>query len=140
MNLNESLRFSDKRDIENTYIITIKNNEISERLAYRCLQSCRSVGQKAILWEAFDGTDDKTIKVPTQLENQQYWRWIKQPNDKYSTSQLAVFFSHLSLWAHCAAMDKPIVILEHDAIMIKPLEKHNYYNCHQILTFYIFFP
>jgi hypothetical protein len=81
---------------------------------------------------AFDGTGDDII-VPPNLEHQQYIRWIKQPNDKYSKSQIACFFSHLSLWAHCAAIDKPIIILEHDAIIVQKLKQHNFYNCIQYL-------
>jgi len=133
MNLDTSLLFSENRKIESAYVITIKDNDISEKLAYRCIQSCEDVGQPVKLWPAFDGTDKRTVKVPDHLKNEQYWRWIKQPNDKYSTSQVAVFFSHLSLWAHCATIDQPIVILEHDAIMIQKLEQHNYYNCIQYL-------
>lgn len=133
MNLNTSLCFSDKRDIESAYIIAIKGNAESEKLATRCMQSCHGVGQPFKLWQAFDGTDGNNIIVPPQAEDQIYWRWIKQPNNKYSTSQIAVFFSHLSLWAHCAAIDKPIIILEHDAVMIKKLETHMYYNAIQYL-------
>lgn len=133
MKLESSLLFSDNRQIESAYVITIRNHEESEKLASRCIQSCYAVDQNVKLWQAFDGTDGKTITVPPHLEDQLYWRWIKQPNDKYSTSQIATFFSHLSLWAHCAYIDKPIIVLEHDAIMVQKLKQHNFYNCIQYL-------
>jgi hypothetical protein len=133
MNLDSSLLFSDNREIESAYIITIRGNEISENMSRRCHASCVNVGQPVKLWQAFDGTNKKDVIVPPHLENQSYLKWIKQPNDKYSTSQIAVFFSHLSLWAHCAAIDKPIIILEHDALMLEPLTHHFYYNCIQYL-------
>ena len=132
MILKDSLLFSDNRQIESAYIIAVKGHPESEKLALRCLQSCIEVNMPVKVWQAFDGTQDHIV-VPPSLENQTYWSWIKQPNDKYSKSQLACFFSHLSLWAHCAAIDKPIVILEHDAIMVKKLQQHNYYNCIQYL-------
>ena len=132
MILNSSLLFSDDRQIESAYIITVKGNLESEKLATRCLQSCVDVDMPVKVWQAFDGTGDN-ILVPPNLEHQQYIRWIKQPNDKYSNSQIACFFSHLSLWAHCAAIDKPIIILEHDAIMVQKLKQHNFYNCIQYL-------
>lgn len=132
MNLNSSLLFSDDRQIESAYIIAIKGNSESEKLATRCLHSCIDVDMPVKVWQAFDGTGDQIV-VPPQLENQNYIKWIKKPNDKYSNSQIACFFSHLSLWAHCAAIDKPIVILEHDAIMIQKLKQHNFYNCIQYL-------
>lgn len=133
MLLDETLKFNGNRKIESAYVITIKDNNESEKLAFRCLNSCRQVDQKVKLWQAFDGTDRKTIIVPPNLENQSYVKWIKQVNNKYSTSQIAVFFSHLSLWAHCAEINQPIIILEHDAIMIKKLEQHNFFNCIQYL-------
>jgi len=132
MILNSSLSFSDDRQIESAYIITVKGNLESEKLATRCLQSCIDVDMPVKVWQAFDGTGDDII-VPSNLEHQQHIRWIKQPNDKYSKSQIACFFSHLSLWAHCAAIDKPIIILEHDAIMVQKLKQHNFYNCIQYL-------
>lgn len=133
MKLDSSLLFSDKRKIESAYIITIKGNQESEKLAFRCIQSCINVGQPVKLWQAFDGTNRQDVIVPPHLENQTYLKWVKQPNDKYSTSQIAVFFSHLSLWSHCASIDQPIIILEHDAIMLQKLEQHNFYNCIQYL-------
>jgi hypothetical protein len=132
MILNNSLLFSDDRKVDSAYIITIKDNPISESLATRCLQSCVDVGMPVKVWQAFDGTGSDII-IPPHMENKDFIKWIKQPNDKYSNSQIAVFFSHLSLWAHCATIDKPIVILEHDAIMLKSLLHHSYYNCIQYL-------
>lgn len=133
MILNDSLLFSENREIESAYVIAIKGNVESEKLATRCIQSCEAVGQPFKIWQAFDGTDKKNVVVPPHLENQIYLKWIKQPNDKYSTTQLAVFFSHFSLWAHCAFIDRPIIVLEHDSIMFKKLDTHNFYNCIQYL-------
>ena len=133
MILKDSLLFSDNRQIESAYVITLLGNSISEKLSGRSINSCNQVEQPVKVWPAFDGTNKKEVLVPSFLERQEYLRWIKQPNDKYSTSQIATFFSHLSLWSHCAAMDRPIVILEHDAIMIKALRQHNFYNCIQYL-------
>ena len=133
MILKDSLQFSDNRIIESAYVITVKGNHESEKLALRCIDSCKKINQNVKLWQAFDGTDGQTIVVPPHLENQSYVKWIKQVNNKYSTSQIAVFFSHLSLWAHCAEINQPIIILEHDAIVIKKLEVHNFFNCIQYL-------
>lgn len=130
--LEQTLKFSDNREVDAAYIIAIKDHPESEKLAYRCLDSCNRVGMKAVLWPAFDGTGEK-IKIPEHLRSQLFLYWLKKPNDRYSNSQLGVFLSHFSLWAHCAAIDKPIVILEHDAIMVKALKNHNFYNCIQFL-------
>ena len=106
MILKDSLLFSDNRQVESAYVITLPGNSISEKLSERCVNSCINVGQPVKVWQAFDGTNKKDVLVPSFLENQEYLRWIKQPNDKYSTSQIATFFSHLSLWSHCATIDR----------------------------------
>ena len=123
----KTLNFSEDRDIDGAYIITLKGHPESEKLASRCYNSCRSVDMKAVLWEAFDGTGD-SVKVPNHIANQNYISWLKKPNNRYSNSQIGVFFSHYSLWAHCATIDKPLIILEHDAIMVKALNHHGFYN------------
>lgn len=132
MNIQNTFLNSYNRDIESAYIITLKNNHISERLAKRCAESCMKVEMPFKLWQAFDGTGDDVV-VPENLKNQDYLTWLKRPNDRYSNSQLGVFYSHFSLWAHCATIDQPIIILEHDAIMLNALKHHGFYNCIQYL-------
>ena len=43
-------------------------------------------------------------------------------------TQIACFLSHYSLWCMCLDKDRPIVILEHDAVMVKPYVRHYYLN------------
>jgi len=49
-------------------------------------------------------------------------------NDKLTLTEIATILSHYSLWAHCVKIDLPIVIMEHDAIMVQKYEFHNHYN------------
>lgn len=107
----------------NAYIISLKNNDISKRLTERCINSCNSVGMNNSIWYAFDGTGQDII-VPDHLKEKDYINWIKISNDKLSKSEIGLFLTHFSLWAHCMTIQKPIVILEHDAIMIKKYSKH----------------
>lgn len=125
--------FSENREVESAYIITLFDNNESNRLSERCQESCKKHNQDYKIWEAFDGTSNQCIKIPKGLGNVDWLNWIKIPNDKYSPSQIACFFSHVSLWAHCATIDQPIVILEHDAVCIRPLKYHNFYNMIQYL-------
>ena len=49
--------------------------------------------------------------------------------DHYLTrGEVACALSHISLWAHCVKIDQPIVILEHDAVMVKAFTQHQSYN------------
>lgn len=113
--------------IENTYIITIPNNNTSLEFANRCAKSCESVDQKYVLWEAFDGTDSD-IKIPKNLETIPHIYWPKLINIQLMLGQVACFMSHYSLWCRCLTLDQPLVILEHDAIMIQKFDKHFHYN------------
>lgn len=124
--------FSDSREIESAYIIRISNNPISLELSDRCLESCIAVGQKASFWEGFDGTKSDLV-TPEHLKDKDYFNWIKVHDNKITLSQLGCVLSHFSLWCHCLTIDKPIIILEHDAIMLKKLQTFEFYNMIQFL-------
>ena len=133
MNIVESMKFSENREIEKAYIITLFDNDESTQLSNRCAWSCRRNQIPYEQIQGFDGTKNNEIIIPPGLENQWFIKWLKQPNDKYSSSQIACFFSHFSLWALCATIDKPIIILEHDAICVQNIKFHKFYNCIQYL-------
>jgi GR25 family glycosyltransferase involved in LPS biosynthesis len=109
------------------HIITIKGNETSERLSKRCQYSCEKVGQDYTVWDAFDGTSG-TIYYPDHAKDQDHYRFLKQMNDRLTIGETATILSHYSLWAKCVAEDQPLVVLEHDAIMIQRYWSHNGFN------------
>lgn len=119
-----------KMDFNNpiAHIITLKNNTISQRLSKRCQESCESVGQPYVIWDAFDGTNKEDIFYPEHAENQDHYRWLKQMNNRLTIGEVATILSHYSLWAHCVAIDLPIVVLEHDAIMVRAYTAHDGFN------------
>jgi len=111
--------------VNRAYIIRLKNHQTSERLAERCAASCRAVNQNFEFWDAYDGTKGD-IEPPAH--HNPIMELIKV-TDHYSTkSEIATALSHISLWTHCVRIDKPIVILEHDALMLKPYTYHQVYN------------
>jgi len=113
-------------DVE-AYIITLKGNAVSQRLSDRCQKSCELVGQPYTVWDAFDGTTGQ-IYYPEHAQHQNHYRFLKQMNDALTTTEVATILSHYSLWAHCVSIDVPIVILEHDAIMMQRYVWHNGWN------------
>ena len=131
--------------VEGTYIISIQGNEVSQQLTQQCLESCEKVGQPNVnLFPAFDATDSPvkiqdhdlgkpigelgTIKVPEFLQGQAFINFLRLRRSDLLMTQIACFLSHYSLWCMCLDKDKPIVILEHDAIMVKPYLRHSYLN------------
>lgn len=109
--------------VEQAYIIRLDGHNESERLADRCRASCDNVGQKACFWNAIDGT--KKLHVS---HDDAVLRMVKVTNHFLSRTEVACVLSHLSLWSHCAQIDKPIIILEHDAVMIQAYRNHSVYN------------
>ena len=132
-------------DVQGTYIISIRGNEVSEKLTQQCYESCQKVGQPNVrLFPAFDATDSPvkmqehdygkpigelgTIKVPEFLKGQAFLNFLRLKRADLLMTQIACFLSHYSLWCMCMDIDRPIVILEHDAVMIKPYLRHHYLN------------
>lgn len=122
-----------ERKVESAYILRLSNNIISKELSERCMYTCNEVGMPAKYWEAFDGTNDTDVIVPKHLENESHINWLKVHKTDISTTQVAIMLSHFSLWCHCLKIDEPIVILEHDAVMIKPFPFFAFYNMIQFL-------
>ena len=131
--------------IEGTYIISIQGNKVSEQLTQQCLASCEKVGQPNVqVFPAFDATGSKvkvqqhdlglpvgelgSIKVPEFLQGQAFLNFLRLKRCDLLMTQIACFLSHYSLWCMCLDKDRPIVILEHDAVMVKPFLRHNYLN------------
>ena len=132
-------------NIEGTYIISIQGNKVSEQLTQQCLASCEKVGQPNVnVFPAFDATGSKvkvqqhdlglpvgelgSIKVPEFLQGQAFLNFLRLKRCDLLMTQIACFLSHYSLWCMCLDKDRPIVILEHDAVMVKPFVRHNYLN------------
>ena len=132
-------------NVEGTYIISIEGNEVSQKLTQQCYESCQKIGQPNVnIFPAFDATDSPvkiqdhelgkpigeigTIKVPEILKGQAFLNFLRLRRSDLLMTQIACFLSHYSLWCMCLDKDRPIVILEHDAIMVRQYLKHKYYN------------
>jgi hypothetical protein len=123
----KSLNKTYETEVDGAYIIYMPNVPISVQMAERCLETCQSVGQKAELFEGFDGTTGE-VKVPKHLEDQSWIKWLKVTDHFQSPTEIACSLSHIALWVKCMELDKPLIILEHDAIVVKPYPVHHFYN------------
>jgi GR25 family glycosyltransferase involved in LPS biosynthesis len=123
----KSLFFSYDLNVDKAYIIRIKGNDLSERKAKTCLDSCNAVEMDAVLWDAYDGTGS-VIVPPQQLKHHPTMAMFKITDHYLVRAEVACALSHISLWVKCIELDKPIVILEHDSIMLKKYAQHQVYN------------
>lgn len=130
--LNLNINFD--REIEATYILTIDGNAKAEEGLRRCIESCKIVGQPNIkVFYGYDGTDRKIIKTPSHLQNHNYMKWFKLMDQALSITEVACALGHLAIWAECMTLDKPIVILEHDAVMLQKYDTFKFYNAIEYL-------
>lgn len=121
----KSLFYQYDMTVKSAYIIRLKDHIKSEQLAARCARSCESVKQPYVFWDAYDGTD---IGIKTPIHHNAVMDIIKVTDNYLTRTEVATALSHISLWVECARLDSPIVILEHDAIMIQAYPRHNLLN------------
>jgi len=121
----KSLYFNNDMNVDGAFIIRIKDHELSTKLANRCAESCQSVGQKFEFWDAYNGIENEIV-VPEHHND--VMKMIKVTDHYLTRGEVACALSHISLWARCIILDRPIVILEHDAIMLRPYSTHGVYN------------
>jgi hypothetical protein len=124
-NMNSLFWSHDMNNVYGAFIIRVKGNDTSEVLAQRCAASCDQVGQNYEYWDAYDGIEEE-IKKPNHHNAVMD---ILKITDHYLTrGEVACAMSHISLWVKCIQLDQPIVILEHDTVMLKPYRIHPLYN------------
>lgn len=133
--------------IAETCIIAVPSGQ---EKAQNALDSCLYVGQpNPRIYMGYDGTDKSTIHTPDRLKptgsvlssyNGDFIRrstdtdminvmsWIKVLDPALSITEVACALSHISLWVHCININRPIVIMEHDAYMLRPFERMTYTN------------
>lgn len=128
--LKDTLNWSYNLEVDRAYVITIKGNEISESMANRCLSSCQQIGQKAEIFQAFDGTGklNDEIIIPDHAIGKTWLSWIKLLNFTLTKPEICCFLSHFALWCKCIELDKPLIALEHDAVMLQPFLNHPMIN------------
>lgn len=123
----DSLFKKHSTDVLGAFVIYLPNSSVSVQMADRCLESCNKVGQRVELFEGFDGTKG-SIKVPEHLRTSDWVKWLKVTDHFQSASEVAVSMSHIALWVKCMTEDRPLIILEHDAIMVQAYNSHPFYN------------
>jgi hypothetical protein len=121
----KSLFSSYNMQVEKAYIIRIVGHERSEEKAKRGAESCNKVGMPWQYWDAYNGLENP-IQPPEHHND--VMRLIKVTDHYLTRSEVACALSHISLWNKCVQLDQPIVILEHDAVMVNPYLRHAVFN------------
>jgi hypothetical protein len=122
-----NLNWSYNLQVKQAYILRIKEHPTSEKLAARCAESCEKVNMPYVIWDCYDGTKP-TIEEPEHLKGDSFMQMVKLTDHYLTRGNVACALSHISVWAECVKIDAPVVVLEHDAIMLKRYENHLAYN------------
>lgn len=97
-------------------VIRLRDIQESESLARECIDSGK---QHNLIIYPFDG-----IFGETQIENKHKEFDIRPWKPKMKKGRLGVkgcFLSHYSIWLHSIEIDQPIIIFEHDAVVLRKL-------------------
>ena len=98
------------------FVITVKDNEHSEAAADRCIKSAARYDLEVEKYYGYNHNDD-VIKIAQDegiisIDRFRTNEYSRMPN------VLAAFLSHRSLWKKCNIEEKPIIIFEHDAVVV----------------------
>lgn len=120
---------SNNTSVDAAYIITVKGNANSEKYSKMSQESCEKVGMPYKVWDAYNGVGTPgVITPPDNMKDDSIMNILKITDHYLTRGEVACALSHISLWVHCAKIDRPIVILEHDAVMLQKFEEHQSYN------------
>jgi len=95
------------------FVITIEKFDKSVQAANRCIKSAKKYGIEVEKWKAITPSDNphkilESKNIPLKPFNEIYSR---------TTSCMAAFCSHMSLWEHSIEINEPVIIFEHDAVV-----------------------
>lgn len=121
----QSLFNSYNTGVSKAYIIRVEGHEEGEHKAGRCADSCDNVGMPWEYWDAYNGLGG-TIAPPEHHSG--VMEMVKVTDHYMTRGEVACALSHISLWQKCVIDDQPLVVLEHDSIMVQPYLNHSVYN------------
>ena len=106
-------------------IIRVEGHKDSEEKSAHCAESCDKVGQEWEYWEAYNGLDGE---IKDASHHNAIMECLKVTDHYMTRGEVACALSHISLWAKCVIEDQPLVILEHDSVMVQKYEQHAVFN------------
>jgi GR25 family glycosyltransferase involved in LPS biosynthesis len=126
---NLNLFYNRTKQVAETLVLAVPGNVNSMKCADRAINSCINVEQPnpRIFW-GYDGTSGTTIKTPEHLQNNAAMQLLKVMDTGLSISEVSCFLSHIAAWIYCIKINKPVVILEHDSVMLRQFTELTFNN------------
>lgn len=98
------------------FVIRKPEDEFSENLADQCIKAAQQFDINPVKVNGIYNDHDRLL-AEKQIQPYQKMKEFK----KNSPGIKGCFLSHYLLWETCIALNEPIIIFEHDALMIRPL-------------------
>ena len=95
------------------YMISMKHHPISEMYKREVLPSWKEYEVKQ-----FEAVTPKDLYKKTKID---FGFKTAGRKREFTSTEKAVWYSHFELWCECVKIKKPILILEHDSKLVKPL-------------------
>lgn len=102
-----------------TFVIRLKGQEPSETLATECIDSGKEFGLNIVPFDGVFGSENIFAKT-------QEFR-IRPFSEGMKKGRVGVkgcFLSHYSLWLYCLEINEPVLVLEHDAMILNLLPEN----------------
>jgi len=99
----------------NIYMISITGHPVSEMYKRITMDSWTGSGFKVIHFEAI------TPKDLYKKHKLDFGKKTTGTKREFTATEKAVWYSHFELWCKCLKLNKPIIVLEHDSKLLKPL-------------------
>ena len=96
----------------------------SVELAKRCLRSCETFEQPAQLVSGVSKHDARKIALDLGYNLNSYDYIDTKQNRPLRDGQIGCFLAHREQWIRCVQLDRPIIIFEHDAILLGSLGEY----------------
>ena len=105
----------------NIFMIGMKDHPISVMYQRECLPSWKDYKVKI-----FDAVTPKDLYLRNQLTFTKHYK-----GREFTSTEKAIWYSNFDLWCKCVLEEKPMLIIEHDSKLVKPLpdlskEKHKF--------------
>lgn len=102
-------------------------------LAKRAAESVVGLGMEPIIFPSFNildrigeiGVEDynttniRTINPPTEYKHQDWTKHVKLVQSRLTHREICRILNHMAIWNYCVVNNKSVIVLEHDALLLK---------------------
>jgi hypothetical protein len=97
------------------FMIYLPGNEASEYYAKKTIRSWKNMGYDVI---PFEGSTPETLgtEIPFSIKDNGGAGSVVRP---FTETEKAIYYSSYRLWQLCVELDEPIIVIEHDSMLIE---------------------